>query len=501
MKDFSGFKQVFGSSFWKTITKDSLIPLPYKITKDQLLREVYDAITQRTYYPSVPRGHVIADKGSGVARVIPVFEPRDYCVYFYCIKALEDKIAVNRTPNTYGGWSLGGMLRESEDHEIEAHKAQYDEFESEMASNFGLSAYESSFDPNAWRRMFGDFNAKLYASLKLVAPEEVLEFDIANFYDNIRLDMLEYRIREIAESGVAEEVSVLFHFLSYWNRKSNIYNPQTVGLPQDEVADCSRILANFYLQEYDKYLFEECNKVGATYFRYADDQIIFGKDKSVLHAILYKASLKLSDLGLNINGSKVHYFTKEAFLMNRAFTIFEKLDSCSDTATLEGVVDEYLAANKDQYKDAGRMILNKVLWKKIDTLPLHKKNRLLSEYTDPSYLTHSRIKADGLERIYDLLPTPDKAFFVKTLKDLSQKILHNRFHYTLKKFLPLVGERTDDIDARIVSLNSLNFSVESKPEAANTTESHPHPLSAHSDHPAAPVPKSLSSVTRVQSHS
>lgn len=468
MRDFAGFKNVFGSNFWKTITKDSQIPLPYKIEKNKLLREVYDSITQRTYYPSVPRGYVIADKGRGVARVIPVFEPRDYCVYFYCIKVLEDKIAVNRTPNTYGGWSLGGVLRASEDYEIEAYKAQYDEFESEVADWLGLSAYESSFAPKAWSKIFGDFNSKLYGALKLNEPEVILEFDIANFYDNIRLGVLEYRIREIAENSVAEEVSLLFHFLSYWNRKSNLYNPQTVGLPQDEVADCSRILANFYLQEYDKYIYEECRKAGATYFRYADDQIIFGKDKAVLESILYKASLKLADLGLNINGSKVHYYSKDEFLTHRAFSIFEKLDSCKDdVATLEAVVDEYLAAQKDKYKDTGRMILNKLLWQKIDRLPLHKKTRLLSEYTDPAHLTHSRMKADGLKRIYDLLPAPDRAFFIKTLKELAQSVLHNRFHYMLKKFLPSVGEPTDAIEARIVLLNGGNFAVQSKPDASS----------------------------------
>ncbi len=469
MQDFDGFKKTFGSNFWRTITKDSQIPLPYRIEKQKLLHEVYESIKQRTYYPSVPRDYVIADKGKGVARVIPVFEPRDYCVYFYCIRALEDKIAVNRTPNTYGGWSLGGILRESEDYEMEVYKTHYDRYEIAVADDFGLSTYESSFEPNAWRRMFGDFNSKLYGALKLNDPEVILEFDIANFYDNIRLGVLEYRIREIAESSVAEEVSLLFHFLSYWNRKSNLYNPQTVGLPQDEIADCSRILANFYLQEYDKYLFEECNKVGATYFRYADDQIIFGKDKIVLKSILYKASLKLADLGLNINGSKVHFFAKNEFFAQRAFSLFAKIDkNKGDISKLEEVVDEYLAAEKCNYKDSGRMILNKLLWQNIDALPPRKKNMLLAEYTDPKHLTHSRMKADGLKRIYDLLPANEKESFIKTLRELAQSVLHNRFHHMLKKFFLEIGKEIGDIESRIAALR-LNHTYTAKVSTAPTS--------------------------------
>jgi len=460
MKDYKDFKKAFSSSFWRTITKDSLIPLPYYIEKEELLRKVHNSIIQRTYYPSVPRGYVIADKGKGVARVIPVFEPQDYCVYFYCIKVLEDKIAVNRTPNTYGGWSLGGTLRQSEEYEIGEYKSQFDQFESDLADQLGISSYESSFAPQAWSKMYGDFNAKLYGALKRVDPEVILEFDIANFYDNIRLGVLEYRIREIAENTVAEEVSLLFHFLAYWNRKSNLYNPQTVGLPQDEVADCSRILANFYLQEYDRYLFEECAKVGATYFRYADDQIIFAKNKSVLDAILYKATLKLSDLGLNINGSKVQLFDKEDFLSSRAFALFEKLESSSDKNNLEEVVDEYLATPKDSYKGGGYMILNKLLWKRIDELPSVKKNLLLSAYTNTKYLTDSRMKPDRLKRIYDLLPQAEKAYFIKTLRDLSASVLHNRFHRTIKKFFLTIEESVDDIDARITALAALDFPVD-----------------------------------------
>ena len=40
-------------------------------------------------------------------------------------------------------------------------------------------------------------------------------------------------------------------FLKNLYKKLQSYKPQTVGIPQEYIDDCSRILANFYLQKYD----------------------------------------------------------------------------------------------------------------------------------------------------------------------------------------------------------------------------------------------------------
>lgn len=104
---------------------------------------------------------------------------------------------------------------------------------------------------------------------------ETVEMDISNFYDCIRLDLLETWINEVSDGSSKEIINLLFHFLNYWNKKVNLSNKQTVGIPQDALSDCSRILANFYLQRYDSYMYEVCSRYNCRYFRYADDQIIF----------------------------------------------------------------------------------------------------------------------------------------------------------------------------------------------------------------------------------
>jgi len=75
----------------------------------------------------------------------------------------------------------------------------------------------------------------------------------------------------VADKRKTFEVNLLFYFLCNWNRGYLNYERQSMGIPQDEVGDCSRILGNFYLQEYDNYLYKLTKKENSAYLRYADD--------------------------------------------------------------------------------------------------------------------------------------------------------------------------------------------------------------------------------------
>ena len=102
------------------------------------------------------------------------------------------------------------------------------EFEDEMANYYDVSTSEYSFNPKAWAVAYSDFNAKLYASIQTNSNEWCVEFDIANFYNCINLDILEMAIKEIGTHKDREVISILFHFLQFWNRKNNSYNKSTV---------------------------------------------------------------------------------------------------------------------------------------------------------------------------------------------------------------------------------------------------------------------------------
>jgi hypothetical protein len=230
-----------------------------------------------------------------VARTIPVFCIEDYIVFYFCIKELEEVLCGNRTEHTFGGWTLGGRMRRLE------------EFDVEFDVGFSNSRY--SFNPRAWVAAFGEFNSLLFAQLDTGVYKYVLQFDLSNFYDSVRLDILERWVREESPASKGWVIALLFYFLNQWNRKNTGLHPQAVGIPQDALADCSRILANFYLQKYDKFACEVCTKADALYFRYADDQMILLRDPAQIERLMLLLTRNLDRYGLRINQKKVDLWT------------------------------------------------------------------------------------------------------------------------------------------------------------------------------------------------
>src|SRR6266498_1118737 len=104
----SDFHRVFVGSFWNKLS-DSLVPIPtnHKPNKKEFLDQLYNDIRTKKYYPDLPRSYIIYDKHNRVSRMVPVFHHRENCVYFYCLKELEQHVAINRVEGTFGGWTLG----------------------------------------------------------------------------------------------------------------------------------------------------------------------------------------------------------------------------------------------------------------------------------------------------------------------------------------------------------------------------------------------------------
>ena len=435
MIEFEEFKKNFNQYFWKSFKKLP-IPLCKKEDREFLVESVYLSIRDKSYYPSTPAYYLIKNKGMGVARVIPVFTAKDYCVYYFCILRLESLIATNRVENTFGGWSVSRLdVRDKEEKELDDKKKEYDQYENEMADWLGISTPSYSFNPGAWSKIYGDFNAKLYSSIKTDGHKYYAEFDISNFYDSIRLDLLERKILQQFDNKHEEEISLLFHFLQYWNRNLNNYNRQSVGIPQEAMNDCSRILANFYLQEYDIFLSNLCKQNDATYFRYADDQFLFADSQKKLEYLIYRASKKLKAIGLSVNQKKVQIGKIEDLVKYRTFEIFNRLANDADKQNIQKVeafVDDYFAlVDRDELsnvKKGGVHILNKALFCSIENLRSSKKVRLLSCYLQDSYLLEA--SSGQLERIYFLLKEKnDREKFINQLTSLSETSFHNYFHY------------------------------------------------------------------------
>ncbi len=437
MIDFDNFQQIIDRKFWRCITRDTLCPVGEQ-SKDKLLRILYDSIVDKTYYPSPPREYLVSHKSQKVARIVPVFEIKDYCLYYFCVKRLEDFLTKERTPNTFGGWRLSNNFSELERQELER---RYPYVDPEYFS-------EGSFNPLAWVKFWGEFTALLYSTLEREQEGFIVEFDISNFYDCVRLDILENNIRSVSPAELQFEVSLLMHFLKYWNRKFNSYHPQSAGIPQDESQDCSRILANFYLQAYDKKINRLCSGMGARYFRYADDQVIFAENKLVAGRLLFEASKELSKIGLNINTSKVKEFSSKKDYANFwSFDIHQNLGR-KDIKNAFAIWKD----RKDKI-DGFRnypSIIKRFISNDLSVLDLNEYNMIMTEAL--SREMYSVYDSRQLKKIYLKLHEDEKRKFINELNQTAKVFPFNKFHFILKKFFSEFGFDCSDLDLKINEL-------------------------------------------------
>ena len=426
------FVRWFNRSFWKAFSQ-STFPINIPKTpaeKAALVESVYDDIASARYAPGIPEAELVMNKGHGVARTVPVFSVRDYCVYYFCIKELEDVLCGNRTPNTFGGWTLGGQLRVQENDEIEGDATAYGRY---------------SFNPQAWTHAFGEFNALLFAQLDPGHYEYVLQLDLSNFYDCVRLDILERWIREHSLPDKGWVIALLFYLLNHWNRRNTGLHPQAVGLPQDALADCSRILSNFYLQKYDQFASGICNQAGAAYFRYADDQMILLNDPSKIDNLLLLLTRNLDRYGLRVNQKKVKLWRAPELIRHRCRAIqaiFAAKGDNQNPVLVRSFVDAYLALTPAELADTwngGMPLLNRLLWARINSLPRSLFNRMMVRLTAEPFLLQADAKK--LKRLYDLnrlRATPID--LGKRIQAIGSRKVHNAFHHEARAFAREIGD-------------------------------------------------------------
>jgi len=421
------FNRWFNSDFWRAFKKRTFpIAVPVtKVDREFTVRKVYNDIVSARYAASIPEAEIVMNKGYGVARTVPVFCIEDYIVFYFCIKELENVLCGNRTENTFGGWSLGGKMRKMEDVDVEFDN--------------GFSTARYSFNPRAWMAAFGEFNSLLFAQLDTKTYSHVLQFDLSNFYDCVRLDILERWIREEADASKGWIIALLFYFLNQWNRKNTGLHPQAVGIPQDALADCSRILANFYLQKYDKFAAQVCTKADALYFRYADDQMILLKGTEHTERLMLLLTRHLDRFGLRVNQKKVDLWTTKQLQTHRCRSIqaiFAKKGDNQDKALVRFFTDAYLAIPVGKLKDTwngGLPLLNRLLWAKTETLPKKLFEKLLVRYTATEYLL--RADVEKLERVAELNNMRKKPIdLAKRLREIGDASFHNAFHYEVLSF-------------------------------------------------------------------
>lgn len=418
---FDDFTEQVGNRFYKHLFSRTNIPIPQPAyTREAFLKKLQEKIKTKEYHPQTPRAYVVLGKQHLVSRIIPVLKLADACVYYYCIKEIEGNLAKTRVDGTYGGFSMGGAMRVMEDADFAKISEQ------ESASPY-------PYNPLAWVKEWGDFQNKILVYTREEKYQYFIKFDISNFYDCLNLGYLEARLRSVCPVEQMDTIDLLMYFLKFWNRDFENFKAKNIGIPQDEVGDCSRVLANFYLHEYDSYLKGEADKIDCKYVRYSDDQIIFAKDEASAKKLLYLASNFLARINLNLNPSKVEVFdSSQDFKQYWSIDIFENLIEPYEKEKIEKGIKEYLKRRDKGVKFRASSILRKItntLSKSAIRIDINLRKKIEAEITQDSHLLAS--KGYDLASIYSILDAKSKKDFIGQLKKLSKSYLFNQFQYSL----------------------------------------------------------------------
>lgn len=431
------FINCFSNRLYEKIVKETTIRINRRITKKEykkIIQDLYYELNNYEYSVDNIEEKLFVYKSNNVARIIPVLKVKDELLYYFVCKMLEEEIAINRTENTYGGWLLGNKIRIEENSEIDY-------------------VYKS-YNPLLWNENWKAFQNILYNNVKDLDNDAiVLKLDIANFYDNINLNLLEKKLLASVPTEKLEYINILMYFLRNWNLKTDKYHFKSVGIPQNEFGDQSRLLANFYLQGYDKKVKQICDKSTATYIRFADDQIIILKDKSKINDIMYVIAKELNSIGLNLNASKVKEYNKDTIQIFYGIPIFQLLDE-----------KKYNDAAKKffEYKENEKVDFNYISSLKrflnlgLDKFNMSNRSKIKAIITEYQFIRESN--EYYMKKIYENLNAEEQKELIEMICKISKETTYNSFHYNAINFIKKNKIDVDikDIISRIEEIEKIS---------------------------------------------
>ncbi|PFL38154.1 hypothetical protein COJ16_10140 [Bacillus cereus] len=309
------FNSSIDKEFWNTITKKLKYEDVIKfndVDKGSFLMALINDINSYNYNVSTPNYYFLA-KSNGVLRRTKVFNLKDFTIYYYCVKKLQDELSekINQISNVFGGFKFSAD-----------NKSVTQNFFEDLSE----SDYEVLLSKNAFRKDWSDYQNLAKEAYK-DGFKYFLHIDIAHFYDDINLDILERFIRNEIKNK-PEIIDLLFSFLRLSDKRDIGYSSNNVGIPQEELGAMSRILANFYLVRFDeeiiKFLNDFLGRDQYVYLRYSDDiWICFNENRISANKIIQTSSLLLNKLKLHIN-QKTQVYTRKKF---ESYWMFNEWDT------------------------------------------------------------------------------------------------------------------------------------------------------------------------------
>lgn len=289
---------------FKYIVNNSLLGFRVGDDFEAVIDDIYQKVNTGHYHPLRPIGVYSIPKHNLVPRLIPVLTATDNILYHYLIKEIEESLLATKPKSvkTFGAYRVLTTAKKKDND-----RRKYDFID---IDDISVGKYTVSY---SWFPSWGEFNETVKNYFDRNKKKKVfVKTDIANFYDNIDLRLLENKVRSCLDDSKLSAVNILFKLLQGVNSYSYKYNYQGKGLPQDETSDCSRLLANYFLYDFDKEFDAICKKLDCTYIRYCDDMIIMCNDKASAEKVIHAAAEVLNKSALSLNSSKTKIFDKRS---------------------------------------------------------------------------------------------------------------------------------------------------------------------------------------------
>ncbi len=278
--------------------------LSFKISSEYgtTLDNVVTRVNEGHYNPRRPVGVYSIPKHNYVPRLIPVLDPEDNVLYHYLIKDFEEAL-LNHRPKKVKSFGAYRILKKA--IQAEGDRRNKDFIEKDIDD-----VYVGRFSINKnWFPQYSEYQETVKKYFDLDPNKKVfLKTDVANFYDNIDLRLLENKVRSVLGKDKLSKANLLFKLLQGVNSYAYEYNYQGKGLPQDETSDCSRLLSNFFLYDFDAEINDLAEKYGCTYIRYCDDMIVMCDDEISAKKFIHQIAETLNKSSLSLNSAKTKIF-------------------------------------------------------------------------------------------------------------------------------------------------------------------------------------------------
>ncbi|CTQ60006.1 reverse transcriptase domain-containing protein [Roseibium album] len=290
---------------------------------ESVVNSLCNDIKINRYIPEICHGYLGYPKSSGCTRFVPIISKEDLTIYYLLALSFQDYL-VKDLPGVYGAWRSVPMNANKE-LDLSSIQSEEDAVENEVIDPY----FSDTLSKKAWFKNWSSFTELMAETCRdSTIGNYVLVSDIANFYDTIDINRLCENLRSDIQ-GHNDSISLLKHFLQYWDRRVKGYIPSSKGIPQEIISDASRMLANYYLRYFDEKFIDLCRSSKVTYIRWADDIVIFGSSPRKLENIMHRGSRLLLNIGLNLNAAKTRHYTRVEYREYRVLDLLDHINSGS----------------------------------------------------------------------------------------------------------------------------------------------------------------------------